>query len=416
MKKIVPLVLALSMCVALLSGCQSSELKAYSDDTTASGETTQKDYTPCFESYEPDEVMMTIDGIDVTWRELFYWYYYDVSNLESYYGEITDWDAASPADSEQSYREYVVSSALDVVKHYCALEKKAADMGITLSDADKAEIQSRWDTNVQTYGSGDESAFVEYLEGLFLSKDLYNHINEVSTLYTLMKTEMYGANGEKLSADEVLDKAEEMGYMRAKHIFLSTTDDSGNALSDEDKTAKKAQLQTMLDELKKITEPAKLEARLDELAKQSSEDTGLQYYTEGYTFTEGDMDEKFDAAVAATEVNALYPEIVESSMGYHIVMRLPLSTTAAVEYTSEDAFYSLPYYVAEEMFASLTDSWAEESEVELTKTYKKMDIAKVFKKATVKASATNSGNASSSTGSAGTASPAPSSETSGSTN
>lgn len=389
MKKIIPLVLALTMCVAVLSGCQSSELKAYSDDQSASGETTQKDYTPSFESYDADEVMMTINGIDVTWRELFYWYYYDVSNLETYYGAISDWDAATPVNADKNYRDYVLENGLDVVKHYCALESKAAEMGIELSETDKADIQARWDSNVQTYGNGDEAEFIKYLEGLFLSKDLYNHINEVSTLYTVMKAEMYGANGEKLSEEEVLNKAEEMGYMRAKHIFLSTTDESGTALSDEAKAEKKAQLQTMLDELKGISDSTELEARLDELATQSSEDTGLQYYTDGYTFTEGDMDQKFDAAVAATEVGKLYPEIVESSMGYHIVMRLPLSTTAAVEYSSQDAYYCLPYYVSEDMFASLTDSWADESEVALTKTYKKMNIAKVFEKATVKAVATD---------------------------
>lgn len=391
MKKTLALVIAVIICIGLFAACQSSTLEAYTDEgdaaaatdnaaaDTAEAETT--DYTASFESYAPDKVMMTINGIDVTWRELFYWYYYDVSSLAYYYGEITDWDDTSLFNGEKSYRDYVTSNALETVKHYCALESKAAEMSIELTDEDRATIDERWKSNVETYGGGDEAAFVEYLGTLFLDKDLYNHINEISALYDRMLVETYGADGAKLTDEQILEKAAEMRYYRAKHIYLSFNDAENNALTDEEKAANKAKLQTILDELKNITDPAALEAKIDEYTAETSEDPGKDYYPDGYTFLSGNLNNPaFEAAVAEAGENELYPEVVESSIGYHIIYRLPLSTTAAVEASGEDTYYTLAHFVAQKMFESLADQWAEESEVEYTKAYNNMDIAKVFSK------------------------------------
>ena len=121
--KLLSFVLAGTVCLSLFAGCQSSKLGSYSaDEAKASPSpsaeaitTATKEYTPCYESYKPDEVMLTVNGIDVTWGELFYWYEYDVSNIESNYGAITDWDADCAFVPGKTYREYVMENALDTV-------------------------------------------------------------------------------------------------------------------------------------------------------------------------------------------------------------------------------------------------------------------------------------------------------------
>jgi len=173
--RLLPLVLAALLCFGLFAGCQSAALQSYSADAAqASADTstdaTTKDYTPSYEAYNADEVMLTVNGIDVTWGELFYWYVYDVSNIESYYGEITDWDADCSFATGKTYREYVMENALETVKHYCALESKAKDMGIALSEADQADLKATWDSNVTSYGNGDEATFNEYLKSAYLTK------------------------------------------------------------------------------------------------------------------------------------------------------------------------------------------------------------------------------------------------------
>ncbi len=396
--KLIPFALAVTVCLGLFTGCQSSKLGSYSADeakaspspSATATTTATKDYTPCYESYKPDEVMLTINGIDVTWSELFYWYQYEVSSIESTSGAITDWDSELTGADGKTYRENVMETALDTVKHYCALQSKAKDKGIALSEEDKAQLKTVWDNNVASYGNGDEAAFIEYLKKAFLSKDLYDHINEVSALYTRMLDSIYGAKGEKLPDADVINKATDMGYVRAKHILISTKDDSGAALPDDQKAEKKAIADKLLKELQGITDKTKLEARFDELITEYGKDPGTQYYTDGYSFISGSgkMDPAFDAGVKSLGEYEL--SIVETDFGYHIIMRLPIKASAIVKYTSETEMTTLASLVAVDMFSVETDSWAKESKVEFSKTYDKMDIAQVFSKAKIAAEASPS--------------------------
>lgn len=393
--KLIPLVLAVTVCLGLFAGCQSSKLKSLSEDAASASPSpstdttkTTKDYTPCYEAYDPNEVMLTVNGIDVTWSELFYWYEFDVSNIEKQSGDITDWDADCSFATGKTNREYVMENALDTIKHYCALQSKAKDMGVVLTDEDKAALQTTWKNNVDSYGNGDEAAFIEYLKKAYLTKDLFNHLSEANKLYERLLENMFGAKGEKLSENEVIAKATEMGYIRVKHILLSTKDDSGAALPDDQIAAKKATADKVLTELKGVTDKTKLDAKFDELIKQYSEDPGMKYYTDGYTFKSGagTMDSTFEAAATKLGENEL-SDVVKTDYGYHIILRLPLKASAAVEYTSETDMSPLSYYVAQEMFSAEADNWANESKVETTKTYDKMDLAKIFAKATKTAAA-----------------------------
>ena len=388
-KKIISLMLTAVLCIGIFAGCQSSELMAYSDqpakETDAAGETatTTKDYTPAYETYKPDKVMLTVNGTDVTWGELFYWMAYDVSSLESYFGSITDWDAPCAFDETITYKEYVTNNALETVKHYCALESKAKEMNISLSDEDIAAIDAQWKSNVDSYSQGDEKAFIEYISKSFLTKDLYYHINSVSKLYEKLFAETYGAKGEKLSEKEVLDKATEMGYARVKHILLRTVDDSYAALDEAAIAEKKATAQSVYDQLKDISDPTAREAKFDELAQQYSEDTGLAYQPDGYVYLpDANFDPQFMAAANALQENQL-SEVVQSSMGYHVLLKLPLTTDSIVEYQSETVQIYLPYLVAQSLFGTKTTEWAEESTVKLSKDYEKLDMAEIFAKATV---------------------------------
>ncbi|PKM73465.1 MAG: hypothetical protein CVU91_04030 [Firmicutes bacterium HGW-Firmicutes-16] len=393
--KLIPFVLAATVCLGLFAGCQSSELKSLSEDAASASPSpstdtsqTTKDYTPCYEAYDPDEVMLTVNGIDVTWSELFYWYEFDVSNIENQSGDITDWDADCSFAAGKTNREYVMENALDTIKHYCALQSKAKDMGVTLTDEDKAALQTTWQNNVDSYGNGDEAAFIEYLKKAYLTKDLFNHLSEANKLYERLLENMFGEKGEKLSEDEVAQKAIEMGYIRVKHILLSTLDDTRAALPDDQIAAKKATADSLLAELKDIADKTKLEARFDEIIAANGEDPGTQYYTDGYTFQTGSgtMDSTFEAASTGLGEYEL-SDVVKTDFGYHIILRLPLKAAAAVEYTSETEMSPLSYYVAQEIFSAEADNWAKESKVETTKAYDKMDLADVFAKATRTSSA-----------------------------
>ena len=383
-KKIIPLVLAASLSCGLLAGCQSSELRSYKEDQTAQtgASTGEKDYTPCYNSYDADKVMLTVDGIDVTWGELFYWYVYDVSNLEQYYGAITDWKAKCAADSSKTNAEYVMDNALDTIKHYCAVESQAKEKGVTLTDEDKKTLETNWKQNVQNYGGGDEETFIAYLKKAYLTKDMYDHINELNLLYNRMVDTMYGTDGGKLTQDQIIEEAGKLGYVRAKNLLISTQDTSGNTLTGDALTAKKTLADKLDAELKGITDQAALEKRFDALVAQYGGDTGTQYYPDGYTFIpgQGTMDTNFESAVKSVQAYQV-SDVVQTDYGYHIALRLPLSTEATVEIGSDNTVKKLGCYVAQQLFNSEAETWAKDAKVEYSKTYKKLNLAKIFSKA-----------------------------------
>lgn len=384
--KTISLLLVLAMCLLMFAGCQSAGLHSLSEDAAAEGEpeasatpeaTGPKDYTAAYEAYPADQVMLTVDGVDITWGELFYWYVYDVSNIESYLGAITDWDAASDFDSTKTTREYVTENAITTISNYCSLEKKAADMGIELSEIDVGMMEAAWSEMISTYGGGSEAALLAYLKTAYLSKEVYDHITRVNKLYSLVNEEMFGTDGEKISDADLYSVAEDMGYMRAKHILLSTKDDTNTDLPAEQMAEKEAKANEILAELSAITDKTALEARMDELIASDNDDPGAAYYSKGYTFLPGEMVKEFETAVSGLEDYQL-SGVVKSDYGYHIILRLPLDRAAPLSYTSETEFTTLGTPVAQEMFSAEAEAWAKEATVVTTAAYDELDLAAVF--------------------------------------
>ncbi len=129
-RKITALIMLMAILTGIFAGCQSSELKEYTPEEagasaqpspsdsagTVSEDAGQPDFSPVYETYGPDTVMLTVNGIDVTWQELFYWYYYEVSMLASYNGgSLPAWDDPCMLDSTKTNEEYVKEATLETV-------------------------------------------------------------------------------------------------------------------------------------------------------------------------------------------------------------------------------------------------------------------------------------------------------------
>ncbi|NLV87435.1 MAG: hypothetical protein GX025_09530 [Clostridiales bacterium] len=405
MTKRIYMLIAVAASIFMLAGCQSSQLLSYSgapiesrDEKEAPEETEETsapeseapevlpsqeaegEYSDAYNAYPRRETMMTVDGMNINWDELFYWYIYDVSNLEAYFGEITDWDAPCGLDNSMTNREYVMQNAIDTIKQYSSLQIKAKDMGIKLNEVDKVMLEANWQQNVINYGNGDEQAFIDYMATVYLSKAVYNKVNEVSALYQRVFEEMYGLEGEKLDQQTISEQGNKLGYMRAKHILLSTVDYTNTKLPAKQIAAKKARAEAILSELSAIKDPLEREARMNQLIISDGEDPGTAYYTDGYTFLSGRMTETFEKTVQRLGEYEL-STIVETEYGYHIIMRLPLAADTVVEQLSQTEFWTLRQIIAQEEFTTLTEGWAGEVEIEFTEAYNNMDLAAVFSKA-----------------------------------
>lgn len=392
MKKFISIMVIAALVLTSFTACTGSGVREYTDPTAnpdgaspdvgampdenpSDGyeEPEAADYTYAYEAYSPDTLVATINDKPVYWAEYFYWLHDAVSIISAYYGEISGWDEPCELDASVSYNEYVNEYALDAVKQYRAMETKAGELGITITDEDREQFDSVWQDNVDYFGSEEE--LQKQLDSVFLNMDLYNYINEISALYEHVFAELYGEQGEKLDEAEALSYANDMGYMRVKHILLSILDDEGNELPEEEAAQKLAATEDILNQLNAVADdPEALEAKVDELAAEYSEDNGLAAYPDGYCFSYGDMVEEFyEASVALGEYEL--SGIVESYYGYHIILRLPLRVD---DIPISNGVNSIGYLAALGMYDANIGSWIDEAKIEMAEGFENLDLSKVF--------------------------------------
>jgi hypothetical protein len=383
-KRFLALALALALMLALFTGCGSTDLADFvgdyvtpaADTSSDSSDTTTTtfDYDAAYAYYDPDTVMLTVNGKDVTWGTYFYWLYSNVSNIAAYYGTDFDWD--DEYYDGVSYKETVYSGTMDYVKLYTGIEAGAAELNVTIDEETDEDMISALESDVEYYGSGDEDTFWEYMATMYITKDTYTYMNKVSVLYQRAFTAMYGETGENCPEADVLEAAEDDGYMQAKHILLKTVDDDSESLSEEEIDEKYSQAQEILAMLDASDDPVAL---FDELMDTYNEDTGEADFPNGYLFTSSDMVEEFSNA-AAELGEYEYSGIVESSYGYHIIMRLPIDVdTAPTAYASYyGTEYGLRYYVAWELYDSVVNGWEDNLEIIYSEAYENMDLSQIF--------------------------------------
>jgi hypothetical protein len=384
--------------IGALTGCAGSEIRNFTNPENETGTETggftsdsaaeSRDYAAAYAAYAPDELVMTINGLPVYWGEYFYWLSSAMGEYEYQYGSIDDWDAKAayytcdcvvPGECGEceSNRDYITHCVQEILVEYRALESNARRLGAELTDEDYANLEAIWQKDVESYSGGDEEAFIEYMESMYLTRELYDYFNQVSCLYYETFDTIYGPKGDLCSDEDVLNFAESKGFMMAKHILLSKTSHEGEDLPEEEQAQKLALAQDLLAQLQSCETTEERLSLFDKLMNEHSDDPGLLYYPGGYCFIPGRMVAPFEEATAALKEYEI-SEIVETDFGYHIILRLPLDPNAVVEYYSETERYDLRYVAAVAMYDSLVSSWKDEAQVEVSGKFAGFDIASIL--------------------------------------
>lgn len=163
---------------------------------------------------------------------------------------------------------------------------------------------------------GTEAELNEKLQSYYMDLDLFKYFTKTQYLYNGLASKFFGENGANISDEDVQEYVDANDYMTAKHILFKTTDDSGTALSDDEKAAKKQQAEQVAAQVKAVTDPEKRVELFDQLMEQYNEDTGESSYPHGYCFTSGTMVTEFEDACKALDTYEV-SGVVESKHGYH---------------------------------------------------------------------------------------------------
>ena len=323
--------------------------------------------------YDGSAVVATVNGREVTWKL----YYYLLGSLTSqfinYTMAIPDFstDVGDGTTLQDALRETLEAR----MKYYTVPLIEAEARGLT--ETVNAEVEAQWQNVVEQYGGVD--ALMEAIESAYLDEPTYRTLLSSNAAFNAIMENSYGLNGEKLSDEDVLAWANDNDYLRCKHILFLTENDDGTDMTDEEKAEIRKEAEAALEELRALeSDREALLARFDELMADA-DDPGMTTFPDGYTFTSGQMVQEFEDGTRALEDYAL-SDIVESSYGCHIILRLPLDPEGKT--LSQDSgtgdYMTLRADAANELFNAMLLDWIDTAEVEWQGDFGTMDYNELF--------------------------------------
>lgn len=376
MKRIGALALALALSAGLLSGCTKGENgSASSAGTSASGsQAPTVDLASVSDIYEyaagipGDTVVAKLGEWDITADSVLYWLNYNAEYAMQMGMTEIPWD--SEMSEGKTIEQGMLESALELAAAYRVVYEQAQKEGVGLPENAQPELDAYLEELSTQLGSPE--AVEHYFWMSMTTQELFKQLYLSSNYDVKLQEKYFGPDSGSYPTDaEVLSYAQdELGYYRAKHILLLTkdmekpiTNEEGiptgeyEPLDDATVAEKKAQADQLLTQLRGADDPVAL---FDELMNQYSEDTGLAANPDGYTTQKGRMVPEFEDTALALKDGEI-SDVVESTYGYHIILRLPLDP--------EDYRADL---IAKRM-QETRDQWLEDYGVTTTEAYDKID-------------------------------------------
>lgn len=361
-KKILGLILALAMALSLLTGCSgttgsadgsaSSSASAVDERTQAimdaladaMPEEAQADVVNYLTdgALKADSVIMTAGGKDITAGYYLFWLGRELSQMNTYYqqyGQTFDLDAEFVEG--QTTLEYLQSSAERYVRTFTAIEQKAEEKGVKLTEEQEKQLEgyvaSLDDLSMSYYGTTLEDQKVAYTQNL-LSPTLKDKLVELGELEATEET----------MADYIKDN----GHANCRYILFEVASDADKKTDKEQK--KKAQ--AAYDELSKLEGDALLE-KFKEYQKENPDGNTNEF---SFDNTSG-IDEGFRTTALSLKENELGLSD-KTGFGYFVILRLPVDAEPL-----KDGYL-------EETYGNLLEQWAEEVELKNTDEMEKMDV------------------------------------------
>lgn len=385
MKRLISAALCLALALGLMAGCGSLEdvdlgVSAAPENTGAGDASSlQLDWDAARAKHELDATVLAVDGENADWGEFFYWLYYCYTNYVNDMGAVTDFSTPYIYDSEMTIGEMLIDTAKSYCVQYHALDVNARKEGVELTKEDEEALQALLESDIKEIAGedGTEEELFAALEETYVSRELYELMNRTAALYSRAYNTLYGGTGEKLTEQEVKDFADEYSFMTAKHILIQTTDAEGEPIDEAAKAEKLAEAEEIYAQLEGKS-GQELESAFDALMQEKSEDTGLAAFPDGYCFTADDMVTEFSEAVAALEPGQL-SGIVESSFGYHIILRMPLTAEDRVlQFDSTGTPYTIRAVAAANLYEARLNGWIENAETVWAAEFEDLDLNELF--------------------------------------
>lgn len=186
-------------------------------------------------------------------------------------------------------------NTLKDIKTAIAAKQKAEELGLKITDEEKKKIYDQANElmtgNVQLVGTlqfdiDDMQEFITH--GLYVQKVMENFSAGYKPTEAEIKAQM-----------EMVKAKHETATV--KHVLIASKDEKGKARAEE------------------VLKKALAGEDMAQLAKTYSEDPGSKDKGGEYTFPKGQMVPQFEEASFTGEIGKVYPKLVETDYGYHII-------------------------------------------------------------------------------------------------
>lgn len=320
MKKILTLILALTLVMSLFAGCgtkeeTSEETGAESTDTSGTEEGTSEETATETMTEFKDEVLFKVNDTEIMLSTGNILLYQIKSYYESIYGP-TVWDME--AEPGTTVEQFVKSDIQDVSIRTEVLYEKAMAEGYEMEEDAKAELLAQAATVFESYPPEVLAKYGFTLEQLqdTIVKQGYSELvfEEMTKDMEYDEAEVQAKMEENAVYQNMMTYGVDAFYdkVRARHILIKTVDDQNQVYNEEDKAAALAKIEDLLAQ-------ANDGADFATLAKENTEDPGSVESGGEYTFGRGEMVPEFEAGAYGLEVGGI-SGVIETQYGYHIIM------------------------------------------------------------------------------------------------
>lgn len=327
MKKLVSLILALTMVLTMMAGCGNAQ------QNQAAAEEENYDVVPTIfydiTGIPHDQTVMTVGDVQVPAELYFYWVCYVCSSLEynilseysnyGMYGSCIDRETMT-VDWTSSYAnmplmEYALAQAEETIKYYMSIEELAAEKNAGLNTANQVDMENNYRNAVAEMGGGDE--FVNYLKMLGISRKNFDRISAASYLYMNLLDLVFQEGSDLYLKDEAYNTY----ATYADHILIATQNmKNGESLTQQQVVEKYQIAEDLVQQIRAAEDPI---AKFEELADEYSEDPGRAENPTGYIYTAGSMVAEFEEAAIMLQPGQI-SDPVQSDYGWHIILRRDL--------------------------------------------------------------------------------------------
>lgn len=252
-----------------------------------------------------DSVVAIVDGVKIP-ESLYKTYLWSTTQFFEQLAGAAIWEMELEGKKSEDIAK---ERALESVVLSVVTTNKAEELGIKLSKEEQKQAKEdaknfvkAQEEEVKLHGFGEKD-----VEALLTASALSSKVQtKISENYVPSEEDIKKfMEQNKASYEKVI----------ARHILVKTTDDSMQPLPDEIQAEKKVLAEELLGRVKAGED-------IGQLAAQYSEDPGSASNNGEYTFGRGEMVKEFEEAAFSSEANEIYPELVKSPYGYHIIQTI----------------------------------------------------------------------------------------------